>query len=187
MKLKNGSAAAVDAAGDGTTGLLLTRPPVERKGRGVQGYQASDKDEEGNGPIPGSLCLNDCSLNGRCDLGKTSGFIAGDVKVVVNSDPKSYLSCLPSISGSCLCEPGYFGSDCSIIVTPDNKSVPQLASLANYGLCNVRAKPCRDVVVLGDNFANHPSLVCVYETYRVRDKESWHKLSSELSQKRVSS
>ena len=76
-------------------------------------------------------------------------------------------------SGVCTCYEGYFGSDCSVEIRigADGESsritIPIISSLANYGLCNVRAKPCRDIIVLGDGFADHPALTCIYETYKV--------------------
>ena len=75
------------------------------------------------------------------------------------------------IKGTCTCDEGYFGSDCSVEIragSPSRTTIPRTSSLANYGLCNIRAKPCRDIVVLGDGFVDHPSLTCIYETYKVR-------------------
>ena len=69
--------------------------------------------------------------------------------------------------GKCECKKNYFGSDCSVNVEENHKSVPRVSSLANYGMCDVRKQPCRDVVVLGENFVDHPSLICIYETYKV--------------------
>ena len=75
--------------------------------------------------------------------------------------------------GMCTCHDGFFGSDCSVEIragedgSPSRTTIPRTSSLGNYGLCNVRAKPCRDVVVLGDGFVNHPGLTCIYETYKV--------------------
>ena len=84
-----------------------------------------------------------------------------------------YVNFLIHFPGNCICDEGYFGSDCSVEIRPGNDgspsriSLPRTSSLANYGLCNVRAKPCRDIVVLGDGFVDHPSLTCIYETYKV--------------------
>ena len=80
---------------------------------------------------------------------------------------------LISYIGNCKCEEGFFGVDCSVEIrpgkdgSPSRISLPRTSSLANYGLCNVRTKPCRDIVVLGDGFVDHPSLTCIYETYKV--------------------
>ena len=71
------------------------------------------------------------------------------------------------LAGSCICQSNYFGSDCSVDVSINHASVPRISSLANYGMCDVRKQPCRDVVVLGEDFVNHPSLICIYETYKV--------------------
>ncbi len=56
------------------------------------------------------------------------------------------------------------GGDCSV----DMSAGPRVSSLANFGLCDVRTKPCRDVVVLTDHLADNPSLHCVFELYKVR-------------------
>ena len=82
-------------------------------------------------------------------------------------------------TGVCKCMEGYFGSDCSVEIregssdSPSRTTVPRITSLANYGLCNVRAKPCRDIVVLGNGFVDHPSLTCIYETYKVCTQTSF--------------
>ena len=55
------------------------------------------------------------------------------------------------------------GGDCSVNMSAG----PRVSSLANFGLCDVRTKPCRDVVVLTDHLADDPSLHCVFEVYKV--------------------
>ena len=42
-----------------------------------------------------------------------------------------------------------------------------MANLGNNGLCDVRSKPCRNLVVSGDNFADNPDLVCHFEIFKV--------------------
>ena len=55
------------------------------------------------------------------------------------------------------------GSDCSV----DILAGPRVANLGNNGLCDVRSKPCRNLVVSGDNFADNPDLVCHFEIFKV--------------------
>lgn len=66
--------------------------------------------------------------------------------------------------GVCLCADGWLGSDCSV----DILAGPRIANLGNNGLCDVRSKPCRNLVVSGDNFADHPDLVCHFEIFKIR-------------------
>ena len=47
------------------------------------------------------------------------------------------------------------------------KNGPRVANLGNNGLCDVRSKPCRNLVVSGDNFADNPELVCHFEIFKV--------------------
>ena len=65
--------------------------------------------------------------------------------------------------GVCLCAEGWLGPDCSVDVT----SGPRVANLANNGLCDVRSKPCRSIIVFGDNFAASEKLVCHFEVFKV--------------------
>ena len=69
--------------------------------------------------------------------------------------------------GKCKCRKNFYGSDCSVTLDENHSTVPRVSSLANYGMCDVRKQPCKDVVVLGENFVDHPSLICIYETYKV--------------------
>jgi len=66
--------------------------------------------------------------------------------------------------GVCLCADGWVGSDCSV----DILTGPRVANLGNNGLCDVRSKPCRNLVVSGDNFADNPDLVCHFEIFKIR-------------------
>jgi len=66
--------------------------------------------------------------------------------------------------GVCLCADGWEGSDCSV----DISAGPRVANLGNNGLCDVRSKPCRNLVVSGDNFADNPDLVCKFEIFKIR-------------------
>ena len=63
----------------------------------------------------------------------------------------------------CLCADGWHGPDCSI----DLKVGPRLANLGNNGLCDVRSKPCKSLIVSGDNFANNNRLLCHFEVFKV--------------------
>ena len=90
-----------------------------------------------------NLCLNGCSDNGACDR------------------------------GFCRCQTDFVGSDCSQSVTSrrdDGRSVllaPPVIALASKGLCDVRKKPCRELVILGDGFVSHESFKCSFEVYQV--------------------
>ena len=46
-------------------------------------------------------------------------------------------------------------------------SAPPVVALAGKGLCDVRASPCRDLVILGDGFVSHESFQCSFEVYQV--------------------
>ena len=81
----------------------------------------------------------------------------------------------PIVSGKCKCRKNFYGSDCSVTLDENHSTVPRVSSLANYGMCDVRKQPCKDVVVLGENFVDHPSLICIYETYKVLE-DSRYKL-----------
>ena len=142
---------SVQTAGANINGGFRKLNSDVRRGRGVSLLRpptatptATGLQEKRPTSIATSLCLNDCSLNGNCGN-----------------------------SGTCECFGGFYGSDCSVEIRNDGSSrsrvtIPKVTSLANYGLCDVRAKPCRDIVVLGDNFVNYPGLTCIYETYKIR-------------------
>ena len=66
-------------------------------------------------------------------------------------------------AGLCLCADGWEGADCSV----DLSAGPRLANLGNNGLCDVRSKPCKSLIVSGDNFANNNGLVCRFEVFKV--------------------
>ena len=78
--------------------------------------------------------------------------------------------------GFCRCHAGFVGSDCSQSVTSSRggidgrsapPSAPPVVALAGKGLCDVRASPCRDLVILGDGFVSHESFQCSFEVYQV--------------------
>ena len=50
---------------------------------------------------------------------------------------------------------------------PAIPSAPPVVALAGKGLCDVRASPCRDLVILGDGFVSHESFQCSFEVYQV--------------------
>ena len=98
------------------------------------------------------LCLNDCSGHGHCSAGETSVF--------PGLEPPVTPPCCP---GLCLCADGWEGADCSV----DLATGPRVANLGNNGLCDVRSKPCKSLIVSGDNFANNAGLVCHFEVFKV--------------------
>ena len=78
----------------------------------------------------------------------------------------SYLSktlCFLFVPGVCLCAEGWTGADCTI----DLRTGPRVGALGNNGLCDVRTRPCRNLIILGDNFANRPELSCTFEVFKV--------------------
>jgi hypothetical protein len=75
--------------------------------------------------IISSLCLNNCSQNGQC-----------------------------STDGSCVCNTGYAGQDCSINLSqPPNITY---FSLAN-NTCNTRLENCYEIYFVGNGFSNSAS------------------------------
>ena len=67
------------------------------------------------------------------------------------------------VPGVCLCAEGWTGADCTI----DLRAGPRVGALGNNGLCDVRTRPCRNLIILGDNFANRPDLSCTFEVFKV--------------------
>ena len=65
--------------------------------------------------------------------------------------------------GICICAEGWAGVDCTI----DLRTGPRVGALGNNGLCDVRTRPCRNLIILGDNFANRPDLSCTFEVFKV--------------------
>eukprot|EP00094_Tigriopus_californicus_P010881 TCALIF_10496-PA protein Name:"Similar to Cyp2j6 Cytochrome P450 2J6 (Mus musculus)" AED:0.07 eAED:0.07 QI:0/0.78/0.7/0.9/1/1/20/349/2332 len=92
--------------------------------------------------IADALCLNDCSGNGICDR------------------------------GTCKCDSDYIGGDCSQTLSTgihtSEPPPPQVSALTNFGLCDTRTKPCRELTVLGDGLVNHEALKCNLEIYKIR-------------------
>ena len=97
------------------------------------------------------LCPANCSGNGICDR------------------------------GTCLCRKGFVGSDCSIAPATDvvrggrgldgnggPRAAPRVSALADFGLCDVRTRPCRDLIVIGDGFVEHEALNCEFQLYKIR-------------------
>ena len=67
--------------------------------------------------------------------------------------------------GLCKCDRGYGGADCGL----DLSQGPHVTALDNLGLCDVRTKPCRDVIVIAEQLATQSSdeLKCIIEIYKV--------------------
>ena len=69
--------------------------------------------------------------------------------------------------GFCVCDRGYGGADCGLDLTQG----PHVTALHNLGLCDVRAKPCRDVIVIAEQLATkaagNDELKCIIEIYKV--------------------
>jgi len=54
------------------------------------------------------------------------------------------------------------------VLSGGDEKPPRVSALANFGLCDVRTRPCRDLVVTGDGVAAHESLNCVFHVYKIR-------------------
>jgi hypothetical protein len=70
------------------------------------------------------------------------------------------------VAGLCSCDRGYGGSDCALDLTQG----PHVTALDNLGLCDVRTKPCRDVIVIAEQLATKSGgdeLKCIIEIYQV--------------------
>ena len=80
----------------------------------------------------------------------------------------NFLISFVHFSGFCVCDIGFIGSDCSQSSSSSSSSSPNVKALANFGLCDVRAGPCRDMVILGDGLVRDDTLNCVFEIYKVR-------------------
>ena len=68
--------------------------------------------------------------------------------------------------GFCKCDRGHGGADCSL----DLSQGPHVTALDNLGLCDVRTKPCRDVIVVAEQLATKSAedeLKCIIEIYKV--------------------
>ena len=68
--------------------------------------------------------------------------------------------------GFCHCDRGFGGADCSLDLTQG----PHVTALDNLGLCDVRTKPCRDVIVVAEQLATKAAedeLKCIIEIYKV--------------------
>ena len=98
-----------------------------------------------------------------------------DVKILIVYTYRSFLPyhhlksnlLFPSLSpqGLCKCDRGYGGADCGL----DLSQGPHVTALNNLGLCDVRTKPCRDVIVTAEQLATQASdeLKCIIEIYKV--------------------
>lgn len=73
--------------------------------------------------------------------------------------------------GTCKCDSDYIGADCSQTLSTrihtSEPPPPQVSALTNFGLCDTRTKPCRELTVLGDGLVNHEALKCNLEIYKV--------------------
>ena len=70
-----------------------------------------------------------------------------------------------SFQGLCKCDRGFGGADCGL----DLSQGPHVTALDNLGLCDVRTKPCRDVIVIAEQLATQSAdeLKCIIEIYKV--------------------
>lgn len=99
-----------------------------------------------------SLCLNNCTALGSCDSGKSN------LSLLPNWFPLFF-----RYTGVCLCERGFSGSDCGV-----NLNEPPLAThLDRSGVCDLRSRPCSELIVWGDRFADHSAIKCHWDIYRV--------------------
>ena len=67
--------------------------------------------------------------------------------------------------GTCTCNEGWSGSDCTVNVT----KAPEIYYVDGGGLCNGQLQDCLDITVIGVNFADTDSLVCLVEKITVSE------------------
>lgn len=60
------------------------------------------------------------------------------------------------IPGSCFCDSGFLGNDCSV----REGQIPDQVHVADGGFCNPRQSDCGDIIVYGEPFANTGRLTC---------------------------
>ncbi|XP_053403813.1 von Willebrand factor D and EGF domain-containing protein-like [Mercenaria mercenaria] len=78
-------------------------------------------------------CLNDCSRHGECN------------------------------EGSCQCEVGFIGADCSI----DSSKPPIMRGIPDNGECDLQYRECAKTSVFGRNFVSLPNLTCLLIPFEV--------------------
>ncbi|XP_035668225.1 von Willebrand factor D and EGF domain-containing protein-like [Branchiostoma floridae] len=59
-------------------------------------------------------------------------------------------------NGTCLCHDGFTSADCSIV----EGTVPEIWSVPNGGLCDIRQRPCLKTAVIADNIIASENLTC---------------------------
>lgn len=67
-------------------------------------------------------------------------------------------------SGTCECDPGFGGADCSVNTTV----APDVWFLENAGLCDLSDRRCNEVAVFGATFILSDNLKCKLTRVKVR-------------------
>ncbi|CAG7830632.1 unnamed protein product [Allacma fusca] len=80
-------------------------------------------------------------------------------------------------NGQCHCFKGYAGADCSVNIN----LAPVISALNHNGVCDIRAKPCSELLVWGDKFADHSGIKCHFDVYRSASVKSVPVLSESLT------
>ena len=68
----------------------------------------------------------------------------------------SFILCL--LSGVCNCLADYGGDDCFV----NRREAPNLFSIRNDGICDLRDENCDQISVFNNNTINTPELACFY-------------------------
>ena len=66
-------------------------------------------------------------------------------------------------TGSCVCDPDWYSSDCSVT----SRLPPSTGGIPASGLCDTRYMKCKRVIVYGDNFVPTPNLTCHLQQAKV--------------------
>lgn len=100
-----------------------------------------------------STCPNNCSNRGECERGTLLFIYFREV---------TYMYISPTMltefffKGTCSCEYGYGGSDCSF----DVLSPPTISRISDNGLCDKSDEECNDITLYGHYFVENMGTTC---------------------------
>ncbi|CAH1254988.1 VWDE [Branchiostoma lanceolatum] len=69
------------------------------------------------------------------------------------------------INGTCQCHDGFTSADCSVA----EGTVPEIWSVPNGGLCDIRQRPCLKTAVIADNIIASENLTCKVRQVQIQD------------------